>query len=495
MFISLFLYLGAFFLGLLVSSFFIFSINFLVPSLIVLIAVFIRRYQAGRKFLLIFTCFLLGFWRTQSILPVDQGLRSYFGQNQVWDFWVCADPEPAWDKQIATLCPLASTFNDLAVSEKVIVNLPLYPRVVYGDAVQLKCRLDKPPVFADFNYAAFLAAKGIGATCAWPTVLHLKKEVAGNRTMLKLYSLKRLALDGMNRALPEPAAGLASALLLGYKKTLYPLEELNFQKAGLSHIVAISGGHISLFLNLLINLGIFLGLSKNKAIWPALLASWLYVLLTGVQASAWRSLLMGGIMIYTWRRGRLSSAWAPLFLAGAVMLWQNPALWQRDLGFQLSFLALSGMIAFNPLFSNLITSYCHRRSRKKYLMPMLNAFSISLSAQLAVWPLLALKSGGISLIAPLTNVLAFFIFGPLVLSLLLALGLQIIFVNLDILYLPAYFLLEYLLRLCRLTASWPWAYLETPNFQAWQAVVYYLIIIIFLLWQGRRRRQQRSVSV
>ncbi len=477
---SLFWHLSAFFAGLISASFISWPAKAAASFSLIFLGLSWRLLPKWRPRLLWLIIFFLGAWRAETIKPADLQLRAYFKQTQVWDFWVCADPEPAWDKQIVILCPLAPSFSPAINSEKVTANLSLYPRVYYGDRLQVRCRLESPPVFADFNYAAYLAAKGIGAVCSWPEIVKHDSGQAGKPIMRKLYNFKRQALVIINQSLPEPSSGLASALLLGYKKTLYPLEELNFQKAGLSHIVAISGGHISLFLNLLISAGIYLGLNKRRAVWPALALAGLYVLLTGVQASAWRSLIMGGIMLYSWRRGRLHSAWAPLLLAAALMLLWNPSLWRQDLGFQLSFLALSGMMVFNPIFTCWNDKYLHSRWRRRHLLPLISAFQLSLSAQLFVWPLLALRSGGLSVIAPLTNAFAFWVFGPLVLSLLAAIGLSSLISGV-IIWWPSYLLLSYLLSLAEICASLPGAYIELPGFNLVYAGIYYVSLFTFLL--------------
>jgi ComEC/Rec2-related protein len=489
---SLFWYLGAFFFGLFGSTFFVWSWPRFWPLFFLLLTLISRTRPRWRYVCFFLFCLSVGFWRAQNVFPVDIYLRSYFTRTEIWNFQVCADPEPAWDKQIVVLCPLSPSFSQGASREKVAANLPLYPRVFYGDKLSVRCRLEKPPVFADFDYAAYLAAKGVGGLCVWPQILQAENQAGGQKLMRSLLFIKRQALLQINAALPEPAAGLAAALLLGYKKTLYPKEEVNFQKAGLSHLVAISGGHISLFLNLLLGLFIYFGLNKNQAAWPSLFLASAYVVLSGSQASAWRSLLMGSIMLYTWRRGRLSSAWTPLFLAGAVMLWQNPELWQRDLGFQLSFLALAGMIAFNPIFSALSESCLRSRWRKKYLGPLFSALSLSLSAQLAVWPLLALKSGGVSLISPLANVFAFGVFGPLVLSLLGALSLSAIFGLHLIFWWPSYLLLSYLLFLGKIAASLPGAYLDLPSFKPLYAFLYYFVLLLGLFFYYRLERIHRA---
>lgn len=486
MFASIFLYLIAFLGGIFSAS------GHSLPNIFWLFVGLLSLSFLSRRWrlpLLLSAVCCLGAWRAGNIPAADLFLSPYFGRPASdWNFRVCADPEPAWDKQIAILCPLAPSFPP-SVEGKILVNLPLYPRVYYGDYLFLNCRLEKPPVFTDFDYAAFLAARGIGAVCSWPKVLNLKKKESRHDIISSLFTGKRKVLQKINQSLPEPAAGLAAALLLGYKKTLFPAENLLWQKAGLSHLIAISGGHISLFLGLIISLFIYLGCNKRHALWPALLLAGVYVLLTGVQASALRSLLMGGIILYAWRRGRLSSAWGPLLLAAVIMLWQNPDLWRQDLGFQLSFLAVAGMIAFYPLFYNFFEYYFHSR----FLRPLFEAFSLSLSAQLLVWPLLAWKSGGVSIIAPLTNVLAFSVFGPLMFSLLLALSFDFIFTYINFVWLPANLLLDYLLGLARLAAAIPGAYLETPNFKLSYVVIYYFLLLLFFVWrQGRTRRSRQK---
>ncbi|MCF7860056.1 ComEC/Rec2 family competence protein, partial [Patescibacteria group bacterium] len=245
---SLFWHLGAFLFGLLLSSFLNLPNFAWWPWLLLVFSLLLRKKKNYSLFFFLLTFFCLGLWRGQSMSVVNANLHKYFNQTKTWDFLVCTDPEPDWYRQITTLCPLAPSFSGDFNQEKVLANLPLYPQVRYGDKLQLQCRLEKAPIFPDFNYAAYLAAHGIGAICSWPQVIELDSAAEGKSFWRQLYQAKRWALQQINYGLPEPEAGLASALLLGYKKTLHKSEEENFQQAGLSHIVAISGGHISLFI-------------------------------------------------------------------------------------------------------------------------------------------------------------------------------------------------------------------------------------------------------
>ncbi|PKM88158.1 hypothetical protein CVU83_02100 [Candidatus Falkowbacteria bacterium HGW-Falkowbacteria-2] len=487
---SLFWRLGAFLTGIILGSY-IGDIHSQVWAMVLaLLALSIRRLPRLRRAVIILSFVFLGIWRAEGRVDPSKYISAYFGRTEVWSFWVCADPEPRWDGQSVVLCPTQDSLEGDVEDSKVAVKLPLYPQVYYGDVLQVRCRLEKPAVFEDFDYASYLATKGIGATCSWPEIVSVEEGIAGKAIVKKLFNYKRSGLRLLNRALPEPESGLATALLLGYKYTLAPNHESNFRKAGLSHVVAISGGHISLFLEILIGLAVYMGMSKRLAIWPAFGFAGLYVLLTGVQASAWRSLLMGGIMLYAWRRGRLQTAWLPLLLAGAYMLYQNPLLWRYDLGFQLSFLAIAGMIAFNPIMATKI--YPYESSLRRFWQTLGSAFKLSLSAQIAVWPLLAMTSGGISLISPFTNVLAFWVFGPLVILMLIAIVISSILGVSIYIWSPVYILLKYLLYIGDIGAHFPGAYIEVPWFQGWHAYIYYGGLIAFVIWRAGKKKIKKA---
>jgi competence protein ComEC len=486
---SLFWHLCAFLIGIISFDLFPIPVSLMLVVLLFTLALIFNRHSHLKFFFLFLAFFSLAHYRASSIVVPGISLEPYFGENRTWSFWACTDPEPDWDKQIVIACPLQSAWPSETWQEKIILNLPLYPELGYGDVMDIKCKLDKPPSFEDFDYAAYLAAKGVGATCAWPQVVFLEKGEAGKGIYRYLFTFKRKARFLINRSLPEPHAGLASSLLLGYKKTLYPDELELVRGAGLNHIIVISGAHISLFVLIIISLFVYLGLNKSQAIFPAIFLAFLYVLMIGFPASAWRSLIMSSLLIYAWWRGRLQNSWTPLLLAASIMLYQKPLLWRHDLGFQLSFAALAGIISLQSIISNFL--------KKKFLFNryawsrlIANALSLSLSAQLTVWPILALKIGGVSLFSPLSNVLAFIIFIPLILSLLIALMLSFLGWSWLWLWWPAYVFIEYFFRVCHFVASLPSSYFEVNNFSLTQALLYYFCLFMVARYLQRRKRKK-----
>jgi competence protein ComEC len=491
---SLFWHLSAFLIGAISFDLFVLPVSLTWVVFIFILALIFSRHSHLKFFFLLLAFFSLAHYRASSIDVPGINLESYFGNNKTWSFWVCTDPEPDWDKQIIIACPLPSAWPSKTWQEKIIINMPLYPELGYGDTIDTKCKLDRPPSFEDFDYAAYLNAQGVGATCAWPQLLSFKKNRVGKGVYRYLFAFKRKARFLINRSLPEPHSGLASSLLLGYKKTLYPTELEIVRRAGLNHVIVISGAHISLFVLIVIYLFIYLGLSRKQAIFPALLLTFLYVSMIGFPASAWRSLIMSSLLIYAWWRGRLQDIWTPLFLAAALMLYQKPLLWRHDLGFQLSFAALAGIISFQPGISNFLKRkfFFHRYAWSRL---MANALSLSLSAQLTVWPILALKIGVIALFSPLSNVLVFIIFVPLIISLLLALVLSFLGWSWPWLWWPAYVFIEYFFRVCYFVAALPGAYLEVDNFNLIHSLLYYFFLFIVSIYLQERKRKKAGINL
>ncbi|MGE5426159.1 MAG: ComEC/Rec2 family competence protein [Bacillota bacterium] len=474
MYTSLYLYLGSFIAGVVTGSIIeIPYLSFLAPSLAVII---FSKGRRRKKLAVTVMLFLLGLGRAGISGDPSKRFGNNLGESRDWTFWVCRDPEPLWDGQSTVLC---LTGKDGGQKGKAAVKLPLYPRVAYGDGMRLHCRLERPPSFEGFDYAAYLAAQGIGAVCSFPLVISVEEGVEGREIMRSLFSLKRWALEIINEALPEPAAGLGSALLLGYKKTLVPEADEDFKRAGLSHIVAISGGHISLFLELMIAALAYLRIGKRRAMWPAILGAFIYVIMTGMQASAWRSFIMGALALWSWRQGKPRSIWLLMLIAAAIMLVEKPMIWRYDLGFQLSFLAIAGMAALEPEAASKI--YPYESGFGRFAKTLRSAFRVSLAAQLAVWPLLALQGSGISLISPFSNVLAFWVFGPLVIWLLIALVASCLCGAFYIFWLPGHALLAYLLKIGEICAHLPLAFIPSDWFRPWMAIIYYSLGIFCLI--------------
>ena len=131
------------------------------------------------------------------------------------------------------------------------------PYFEYGDTLELVGRLQAPPALGNFDYGAYLAAQGIHSTMPFPDV-RLVGEGGGNPALGVIYRLRGEISEGTDRALPEPQASLAQALLLGKRGGLPRDVTENFRSTGTSHLLAISGLHVGTLLALALMAGAWL---------------------------------------------------------------------------------------------------------------------------------------------------------------------------------------------------------------------------------------------
>ncbi len=205
--------------------------------------------------------------------------------------------------------------------------------------------------------------------------------------------LRRRIEELYRQFLPEPQASLLAGIVLGSKDL--PADFSRFlQKTGTIHIVVASGMNVTLVASTLLSF-LLLFLSRRWALILAFGGIWFYVFLAGVEIPVIRAGIMGSLAFLAQGLGREEDAWRGLGLAAFFFLFLDP-LTIFDLGFQLSFCATAGILFFSSGISNLL---------KGLPVQLRNDFAQTLSAQLAVLPLILLTFGRYSLFSLPANFL------------------------------------------------------------------------------------------
>jgi competence protein ComEC len=151
----------------------------------------------------------------------------------------------------------------------------------------------------------------------------------------------------------EKEAGLAEALLIGYKDDLDKTLVQSYSNTGVVHVIAISGLHVGLIYWLLLQL--FRPLQKNrrtKWIHALLILAglWLFSLLAGAQPSVIRSAVMFTCIVLGSTLKRNPSVLNTLAFSAFLLLCYNP-FWLWDVGFQLSYAAVLSIVLFmQPIY-------------------------------------------------------------------------------------------------------------------------------------------------
>lgn len=203
--------------------------------------------------------------------------------------------------------------------------------------------------------------------------------------------------------LPEPAAGLYSAFLLSFDQDLSVEHREKAAATGILHLVAISGSHISVIMGFVVWVAFRVGFSRWWALFGSLAAAAGFLALVGFPESGVRSGIMATVVFHAVLFARPASGLRALLLACALMTVQNPRILLGDVGFQLSALAVWGLLVLGPLFSSWFTWVPRLWGLRTLLV-------LTIAAEVATLPVVAYTFGRVPLVGPMTNLVAGFLF-------------------------------------------------------------------------------------
>ncbi len=318
----------------------------------------------------------------------------------------------------------------------------------------------------------YLKKDGITGVINYPSFISIKKSQA---TFLGfLYSFKNIFLETFKKNLNQDEAALMSGMLLGQEGAGF---SDNFKSAmknsGTTHLVALSGYNITILISSLFFILSFF-MPKRIGFWISLLAIILFVLMTGAQSSVIRAAFMGSLLIISKRLSRIYSFAQAMSFSAFLMLALNPTILKFDIGFVLSFVSLAGITYLMPILSFSFLS----KNKTNILSEFKKIFFETLSAQLAVLPILSFYFGGFSFTGLMSNILIL----PLV-PITMFLGFFVGF--LGIIWVPlarigslfAFIPLKFESWVINFFGSFSQAQIQ---FGLWAAIFYYSLIILFI---------------
>lgn len=326
------------------------------------------------------------------VFAQNNNLKPHFYTEGKFSGVVLETPEEK-ENSYKTIIQLNGYFeNDsvLGCNEKVLTYLEKSDRVRLlkpGDVILMDAK-PKPvknngnPF--EFDYKTYLERQKIYrqmylATTSWAeTNLHkLSFSVLAELTRDRLLNVYR-AQD-----LGEEETEILSALTLGYKRGLDPETKRVFSSAGAMHVLAVSGLHVGILYMVFTFLFGFLRKSrKGKFIFVvvSLLVLWGYAFLTGLSPSVMRAATMFSLVCIGANIQRRPNIYNSLAFAAFFLLLINPGN-LYEVGFQLSFAAVFGIVFLQPKLARIIPA------NNRILKPFWILLTVSVAAQLATFPL------------------------------------------------------------------------------------------------------------
>lgn len=258
----------------------------------------------------------------------------------------------------------------------------------YGDQIRVFARpsaIPPPTNPEEFNYAAYVAREQIHGQSF---TTHDRVEVIGNdpRNPILAFSfgLRHSLQEKITRYISnKEAQSIALALLIGVKDFLSDDIKTAYASAGAMHVLAVSGLHVGILYMVL--LVVLKPLTKRKSgeLLVALISVtiiWIYAMLTGLSPSVLRAAVMFSVVAMGNTFGRDKSIYNSIGIAAFILLLWNPNL-LFSVGFQLSFLALTGIVYLQPRIYRWIYV------SNPFLNKVWEISAVSIAAQVATLPL------------------------------------------------------------------------------------------------------------
>lgn len=478
--------------GILLSFYFPLFSNLPIIIYFIFSLIFFLFFLGKKKILfLLISFFLLGLWRYQLVINYDrlQYIENYLTQEFTIKGVVSSQVELKENRQKIEL--KIKSGRDLAGQDfflkgKILVYTSAFPVYTYGDILEIKGEYVAPTIWGDFNYPLYLKRFGISALSYYPKIYKVGEISGFNFSFIKkkIYALQKKLLKEIEANLSWQGAAIARAMFLGDKAFLDEEMKNDFSRSGLSHVIAISGMHISLLGSIFLEILLALGVSRKKSFYFCVIFLTFYLILIGAPASAVRASIMGFwslLAIYLGRPGNIVRA---LIISGGIMILINPLLLIADVGFQLSFLAVLAIVFIHPGLKEFLQ---RKVWRKKMGEGIIDILSITISVQILSAPILISNFNQISLVAPLSNLLILFLLTPMMILFLLSLSCSFIFPPLaPILYFFFDVLISYFLFIGRISGAWSFSILNIYSWSKILSLIYYSVIIIFIFRLDKR---------
>lgn len=377
--------------------------------------------------------------------------------------------------------------SPLQIHGDLLAIIPPYPQYSYGERLLLEGTITAPPILGDFDYATWLAHQGVYSYMQFPHVTSVGHD-STDFFMQSITNARAKARDAIRQQVAEPQAGLAVGVVIGDRKALPDDIVGAFRRTGTTHILAISGENITALIGV-----IWIAWSRRfrRSIMPLWVYSTVIIFLvtytafTGATPSVIRAAIMGAIFLLAPIVHRRYDPIAAIALAGAGMVWFEPYV-LLDAGFQLSFLAMWGLVIFAPAIAARLVSV---RIPGAIAYP----FAVGFATQLSTLPLAVVLSHQfpiVSLFATVTMdvVLVYVMFAGIATAGLGALSIP---------FLPwifgmaTWFLAGWMLWWVEWWAALPFAAIPVEGFTPQHALAYYAALFagVWLFSESNRRNK------
>lgn len=369
--------------------------------------------------------------------------------------------------------------NNIKLKKKFIL-LTKNKEIEYGNKIKLEGTYIKPSKsrnYKGFDYSNYLKTENIYGTIEQNGKIELIKEKNINYLFINLYKVKNKIIKNINNKFPEETRGVFLGILLGDKSSIEEDVRQNFADSSLSHILAVSGTHIS-YVVICISV-LFKKLKLNKNIRKVLtsLVLFMYLYLVDFSVSATRAVIMSTIVIMQMLFYRKQDTITTIAFSSIIILINNPYS-ILNIGFLLSYGGTIGII----LFVNRISIESKEDFFQRFKSYLKDICIVTISAQTIIMPIIIYYFNTISFTFIISNIIASLIIGPIIMIGLVIIAISFFKIPIISLIIRFYnILIVILVRTADIISKIPMSkiYLKTPT--TLEIIFYYSVVFLIAL--------------
>ena len=342
-------------------------------------------------------------------------------------------------------------------------------KINYGDLIYLEGKLEIPKIatnYKGFDYRQYLKTKKIQGIVIADNVKILKAKYKNNL----IYQMQKKIKAIIKEKLPSETGDLLLAILLGDKKDLSEQIQINFKNSNLSHMLAVSGAHVSYIIIGLTYITQNSIMGKRKARVFCIFFLIIFMAITNFTPSVTRACIMAILTLVSEILYKKADIYTNISISALIILLYNPYS-LLDLGFKLSFGGTIGIVIFMRFIKK-------KQEEPKLLNYIKQMALVSICANIIIIPIIMNNFNTVSLTFLVSNILA----SP-ILAIIVIVGFSIIIIsiishslsNLLVFWLNP--ILNLLIKISSFCSKLPFAKILVVTPYIFNIIFYYTIIL------------------
>lgn len=456
-------------MGLYLSSF---GIVFLLYFLLLIIA-----FKINKKICIYILIIIIGF---SYIKFIDYSYEKDYDlvnskENYIIEGIVVSDKRDKEYKEVYDLDVKKIDGIKIEKSKKYLLNIKKSKEmnIKFGDYIKINAKIELPSKarnYMGFDYQIYLKSNKIIATIIDVENVEILDVNKANIAESIFNSVRNNIKKIMYKLLPKDAKELVVGMMIGDKEDLDANITENFKNSNLTHMLAVSGAHISYVI-----LGLNLMLKKTSNRFRKIFIICFLIFFVGVTdftPSVQRASIMAILLLISTMLYRSQDTYTSIAFSGLVILIINPYSF-FDVGFQLSF---GGTIGIVLMYNNLIKRFKTNGKLKDYIV---SSVCVSVCANLIIIPIMAFNFNTVSLTFWISNLLA----GPF-LGVIIILGFCVylltfvIFPVAKIISIPLKYLIYILLIIVKYCSKIPFSSITIRTPYIFEILIYYIVLYL-----------------